>query len=66
MSGKDGQVSETSQMTPEGGADGTPGTEDGTPSAADVQHAPHEGPKDYTKHDDHKQVDGADRAAGAE
>ena len=47
----DGQVSEVSQMTPEGGADGTPGTEDATPGAADVQHAPHEGPKDYTKAD---------------
>lgn len=44
-----GQVSETSMMTPEGGAGDTPGTEDGTPAAADIQHAPHEGPKDYTK-----------------
>lgn len=60
MSGKDGQVSETTQMTPEGGADGTPGTEDGTPSAADVQHAPHEGTKDYTKADDRDEVAGAE------
>lgn len=42
-----GQVSETSMMSPEGGADGTPGTEDATPGAADTQHSPHEGPKDY-------------------
>ncbi|MDO5628985.1 MAG: hypothetical protein Q4G43_11750 [Mobilicoccus sp.] len=46
-----GQVSETSAMTPEGGAEGTPGTEDGTPSAADSQHSPHEGGKDYTPAD---------------
>ncbi len=30
-----GQVSETTAMTPEGGADGTPGTDDGVPPAAD-------------------------------
>lgn len=30
-----GQVSETAAMTPEGGADGTPGTDDGVPPAAD-------------------------------
>ncbi len=46
-----GTVSEVSQMTPDGGADGTPGTEDGTPEAADAQHSPHEGPKDYTHYD---------------
>lgn len=45
--GKDGQVSEVTQMTPEGGAEGTPGTEEGTPAAGDAQHSPHEGPKDY-------------------
>lgn len=49
MDGQDPTVSEVSQMTPEGGAQGTPGTEEGTPAAADAQHAPHEGPKDYTK-----------------
>lgn len=55
MAGKDeGQVSETSMMTPEGG-DGAPGTEDATPGAADTQHSPHEGPKDYTKHPDEEQ-----------
>lgn len=42
-----GQVSELAQATPEGGADGAPGTEDGTPAAADAQHSPHEGPRDY-------------------
>lgn len=47
--GQGGQVSETSMMTPEGGAGDTPGTEDGTPAAADTQHSPHEGPEDYTK-----------------
>lgn len=50
-----GQVSETSAMTPEGGAEGTPGTEDGTPSAADTQHSPHEGNKDYTRPDDEQE-----------
>ena len=42
-----GQVSETTAMTPEGGADGTPGTDDGVPPAADggaEQGAP---PKSY-------------------
>lgn len=58
MSDQGGQVSETDAMTPEGGADSTPGTEDDTPPAADVQHEPHEGPKDYATGD-------AD-AAGAE
>ena len=33
--GPGGQVSETSAMTPEGGADGTPGTDDGVPPAED-------------------------------
>ncbi|GAB49922.1 hypothetical protein [Mobilicoccus pelagius] len=62
--GKDnGQVSEVSQMTPEGGAEGTPGTEEGTPAAADTQHAPHEGPKDYTDADATRATDSA---AGAE
>lgn len=42
-----GEVSELAQATPEGGADGVPGTEDGTPAAADTQHSPHEGPRDY-------------------
>ena len=55
-----GQVSETSAMTPEGDA-GAPGTEDATTPAADTQHAPHEGPKDYTKHPDAAD-DGDDRA----
>ena len=63
MGKDDGQVSEVSQMTPEGGAEGTPGTEEGTPAAADVQHAPHEGPKDYTKADSER---AADAAAGGE
>lgn len=55
-----GQVSETSQMTPGAGVDGTPGTEDGTPLAADTQHAPHEGPKDYAGSDQHLHVDEQD------
>ena len=42
-----GQISEMAMATPEGGADGTPGTEDATPGAADTQHSPHEGPRDY-------------------
>lgn len=44
-----GEISETSMATPEGGAGDTLGTEEGTPGAADTQHAPHEGPKDYTE-----------------
>lgn len=52
MSNDDKQVSEVSQMTPDGGADGTPGTEDSTPDAAASQHSPHEGPKDYTDVDE--------------
>jgi|GEM_PF-1745739 len=63
MGKEKGQVSEVSQMTPEGGADGVPGTEDATPAAADTQHAPHEGPKDYTDPDSSRATDSA---AGAE
>lgn len=44
-----GQISETSMATPEAGAGDSPGTEEGTPAAADTQHKPHEGPKDYTE-----------------
>lgn len=44
----EGQVSETSMMTPDGGADGTPGTDDGIPAAADTQHRAQGGRADYT------------------
>lgn len=44
---QDGQVSETAAMTPAGGADGTPGTDDGIPPAADAQHLPGAEPRSY-------------------
>ena len=46
-SDNDGQISETSMAVPDAGADQTPGTEEGTPPAADSGHEPHEGPRDY-------------------
>lgn len=45
--GSDGQVSETSKMTPQGGADGTPGTDDGVPPAAASGHESQGAPRDY-------------------
>lgn len=42
-----GQVSETSAMTPEGGADGTPGTDDGVPPAEDARTEPGAAPQSY-------------------
>lgn len=45
----EGQVSETSMMAPEGGADSTPGTDDGVPSAADTQHRSQGGRVDYAE-----------------
>lgn len=43
----EGQVSESSMMSPQGGADTTPGTDDGIPAAADTQHASQGGRVDY-------------------
>ncbi|QIK67672.1 hypothetical protein G7072_16125 [Nocardioides sp. HDW12B] len=42
-----GQVSETAAMTPEGGADGTPGTDDGVPPAEDGRTEPGAAPQSY-------------------
>lgn len=42
-----GQVSETSAMTPEGGADSTPGTDDGVPPAEDSATEPGGPPSSY-------------------
>ncbi|MDQ2850406.1 hypothetical protein V3G39_02055 [Dermatophilaceae bacterium Sec6.4] len=41
------QVSEVSQMTPGGGADSTPGTDDGVPPAEDSQTEADGAPRDY-------------------
>ncbi len=47
MAGKGGEVSETSQMTPQGGADGIPGTDDGVPPAAATGQEADGAPRDY-------------------
>lgn len=47
MSGNDGQVSETSRMTPQTGAENTPGTDDGVPPAADTGHESQGPPREY-------------------
>lgn len=41
------QLSEVSQMTPGGGADTTPGTDDGVPPAEDAQSEADGAPRDY-------------------
>ena len=43
----EGQVSETAQMTTQAGGDGTPGTDDGVPPAADAGTEPGAAPKAY-------------------
>lgn len=45
----EGQISESSMMTPDGGADSIPGTDDGIPAAADAQQVPQGMPKDYSE-----------------
>ncbi len=49
--GGDGQVSDTSRMTPQGGAEGTPGTDDGVPPAVDSGHESQGAPRDYDADD---------------
>lgn len=44
----EGQVSETSQMTPDQGPDQIPGTDDGIPPAAEAQQVAQGLPKDYS------------------
>ncbi|WP_257476934.1 hypothetical protein [Acidipropionibacterium jensenii] len=44
----EGQISETSRMTPNEGADDIPGTEEGVPPAEDTQHVTQGPPRDYT------------------
>lgn len=44
----EGQVSETSQMTPDAGPDSIPGTDDGIPPAAEAQQVAQGVPKDYS------------------
>ncbi len=48
----EGQVSETSMMTPSGGEGSTPGTDDGIPPAAETGHVAEGRPKDYAKTDE--------------
>jgi|GEM_PF-2184951 len=45
----EGQISETSMMTPDQGAESTPGTDDGVPPADATQHEPHGMPRNYSE-----------------
>lgn len=51
----EGQISETSMMTPGEGADSIPGTDDGVPPAEDTQAVAQGMPRDYS-------ADGAGRS----
>jgi hypothetical protein len=44
----EGEISETSRMTPNEGEDGIPGTEEGVPPAEDTQHVTQGPPRDYS------------------
>lgn len=44
----EGEISETSRMTPDEGEDGIPGTDEGVPPAEDTQHVTQGPPRDYT------------------
>jgi hypothetical protein len=44
----EGEISETSRMTPNEGEDGIPGTEEGVPPAEDTQHVTQGLPRDYS------------------
>lgn len=52
----EGQISETSKMTPGQGPDSIPGTDDGIPPAEDAQQVPQGMPADYA--DDGKERSG--------
>lgn len=61
----EGQISETAMMTPSGGADSIPGTDDGVPPAAEAQHIPQGMPRDYSPDGEGRSgLEGSERERG--